>query len=539
MKKYHIFRLALVLVISFTSFPVVAQVGTADESLPEDSAKVSVDKGPDDALGRGNPRGSIAGFLSAASELNWQKAAEYLDLRELPEDVDKVGGPELARQLNQVLSRAMWFDDYSVSDLATGVRGDGLPPNRDELTTIETSGGRIPVWLQQVPREDGAKIWKISNRSVARIPELYEEFSFSEPVEKIRHWFPEDISFLGLEAFKWFIILVVALLSWPPLYLLGWGLSRILSSSKNETYPLVKKIFTGPLVLIGILLVMSRTITELGAGAYAQEIMRGRTVSTLAVIWATWMTLTLLKTHQQAKLSAAGRPGAAKLMQPVTTLLKLLVLIVGLLFWLNNLGVNITTVLAGLGVGGLAVALALQRPIEDMMGALTIFTQATIKVGDLCRYGTELGVVEDIGLRTTRLRTLNNTVVSIPNSQIANQEIENLSSRQMIRYAPVLRLRYDTPVAVIREVTASILEALRRDGRVKDEPLRVRFTNFDEDAILIKVNCFIQTTDFNEFLEVAEELNIHIMELLHEAGARFALPGRVINLEGEPLSVFS
>ena len=133
--------------------------------------------------------------------------------------------------------------------------------------------------------------------------------------------------------------------------------------------------------------------------------------------------------------------GRRTVLRPMTGLVKLVVLVFGVLFWLNNLGVNITTLLAGLGVGGLAVALALQKPIEDMMGALTIFTQAPMRVGDFVRYGNVTGVVEDIGLRTTRLRTLNNTLVSIPNARIAHTEVENLTYREKIRYQPTLRLR--------------------------------------------------------------------------------------------------
>jgi MscS family membrane protein len=128
---------------------------------------------------------------------------------------------------------------------------------------------------------------------------------------------------------------------------------------------------------------------------------------------------------------------------------------------------------------------------------------------------------------------LTNTVVSVPNALIASAETENLSYRTKIRYWPTLRLRYDTSPAQIREVTANILQMLEQDERVYDDPLRVRFTDFDEDAILIKVHSFAKTTDFTEFLEIAEALNFGTMEIVQTAGARFALPGTSIYLEGE------
>ncbi len=491
----------------------------------------AINQGPEDALNRGTPRGSIIGFLQACAEFDFEKAAEYLDLRNLPQEAEAIGGPELARQLNHVLSRAVWLDDYTVSDNPDGVKGDGLPDYRDQLVVIKTHDGNVPIWMQHVPRGDGELIWKLSNRSVALIPELYDEFSYPPAIERIRGWFPEDASFLGVEAFKWFIIIVIVLLSWPIFYILGLLLTRLFSSPASPTYPLWRKVMTGPMVAVAILTLVSFTIARLGIGTKAQEIMEAKTLITLVLVWAMWTIISLFKKHQQEKLTKLGRPGAAKLMQPMTTFVRMLVVLMGTLFWLNNIGVNISTLLAGLGVGGLALALALQKPLEDMMGALTLFTQAPIRVGDLCRYGTIVGEVEDIGLRNTRIRTLTNTLVHIPNARIAHIEIENFAARTKIRFWPTLRLRYDTTADQLRALINDIREMLENHERVHDDPVRVRFTEFDDDAILIKVHCFLKTTNFPESLEIGEDLNFRIMEIVQNQGAKFALPGKSIYME--------
>ena len=522
--------LAFVAFVLATALPVHAQEKQVETTV---TVPITVDTGPQDALDRGNPRSSIIGYLEAANTFNWEKASEYLDLRNLPDDVQDVSGPELARQFYHVLSRTVWLDQYSVSDNPDGLQGDGLPAYRDELFKIPAEDGEVPIWLQRVPRGDGVNIWKLSNRTVARIPELYDFYSYPAPVEIVRGWFPEDASFLGLEAFKWFIVIIVALVCWPVYHLIAILLSRIFSSPKNETFPLIRKIFTGPMVFIAILLTTGTIVERLGAGAQAQQVIQAKTLNTMALVWVLWAIANLVKAYQQEKLIKVGRPGAAKLMQPLTTLAKILIFLFGLLFWLNNIGVNITTVLAGLGVGGLAVALALQKPIEDMMGALTIFSQASMRVGDLCRYGTEVGEVEDIGLRTTRLRTLTNTVVSVPNALIASVEVENLSYRTKIRYWPTLRLKYDTTPEQIRLIGKRIKEALEQNEQVHDDPIRVRFTDFGDDALLIKVHSFIKTTDFAEFLAIAEEINIQIMDIVNSSGTSFALPGRAIVMEGD------
>jgi MscS family membrane protein len=513
--------------------PVFAQEPPAEEQ-PVVVLPVEQDRGPEDALNRGTPRGAAVGFIAASEEPNFEKAANYLDLRNLPDEVAEIGGHELARQLYQVISRAFWLDDFTLSDRPEGVQGDGLPEYRDEFVPITTPDGReYRLWLQRVPRGDGVLIWKVSNRSVALIPELYEEFSYPPLIETIRKWFPEESSFLGLETFKWFILLAAGVITWPLFWLIGWVLGRLFSSPERDTYPLVRKFFGGPFVLLGYLLVVGILLRELGVGAYAREVMEARTVSTIVVVWLLWSLTNLFRAHKQRKLEAAGRPGAAKLLRPMTGLIKIVILIFGVLFWLNNLGVNITTLLAGLGVGGLAVALALQKPLEDMMGALTIFTQAPMRVGDFVRYGEVTGIVEDIGLRTTRVRTLNNTVVSIPNARIAHTEVENLSYREKIRYQPTLRLRYDTTLEQLQKIRDGIWSLLTEHEGVYGDPIRVRFTDFEKDAILMKVHCFLKTTDYTEFLEIGEQLNYRIMEIVESVGASFALPSSTVVVEGD------
>lgn len=140
-------------------------------------------------------------------------------------------------------------------------------------------------------------------------------------------------------------------------------------------------------------------------------------------------------------------------------------------------------------------------------------------------------MVEDIGLRATRLRTLSNTVVSIPNSLVAYAEIENFTSREKYRYWPTLRLRYDTTATQLRAVTGGILEMLEQHDRTHSDSPFVRFTSFGDDAMLVKASCFVKTTDYQEFLEVAEDLNYRIEQILQDAGASFALPGKTVYLD--------
>ena len=173
-------------------------------------------------------------------------------------------------------------------------------------------------------------------------------------------------------------------------------------------------------------------------------------------------------------------------------------------------------------MGGLAVALALQKPLEDLFGAITLFSQQAIRVNDFCRFGNKLGTVEEIGLRTTRVRTLENTVLTLPNAKFAAEYIENISARRKIRYHTLVRLRQDTTPQQMRDTLEKTRALLESHARIEPDSARVRFTTIDAHAHVVEVHAYVMTTDYAEFLQVAEEINLGITEVVAAAGARFA-----------------
>jgi MscS family membrane protein len=225
-----------------------------------------------------------------------------------------------------------------------------------------------------------------------------------------------------------------------------------------------------------------------------------------------------------------GNEGAVVLLRPIGNALKILIVLFAFLSWLNNLGFNITALVAGLGVGGIAVALALQKPLEDLFGAVSMYSQQPVKVGDFCKFGQITGTIEEIGLRSTRIRTPANTLVSIPNAKIAGDILDNYSVRQRIWYHPKLRLRYDSTSKQVNEVLAATREILEKHERVLDDPLRVRLTGFGRQGIELDVYAYIKTSDWAEYLEVAEQLNLAIIEIVAKSGTQFAVP---IHMLGE------
>jgi MscS family membrane protein len=193
---------------------------------------------------------------------------------------------------------------------------------------------------------------------------------------------------------------------------------------------------------------------------------------------------------------------------------------------LSDFGFNVTTLIAGLGIGGIAVALAAQKSIENLFGGLTLFADQPVRIGERCRFADITGTVEDIGLRSIRIRTQERTVVSVPNGDFANLRLENLSRRDKHWFHPVLRLPRDTPVARLR----AVLEAMR--GLLRSAPGLERGTERAwlariGDQIEIEISAYVPGTDRERFESIAETLLLRLLELSAAPAADQPAPARL------------
>ncbi|MBE9548805.1 MAG: mechanosensitive ion channel [Proteobacteria bacterium] len=523
--------LLLALLLTGLFITGMAQAAEQAEESPELAKDVVEDVSFKDNLGRDTPRSSFTGFLKLTEKFDYVTAANFLDLRNLPYATRQISGEELARQLDFVIKRGMKIDLELLSQKVTGQVVDGLPDYRDELGRIVTEDTEHTLFLQRVPGDDDNSIWKVSNVSIAQVHELYDYFSYPDWVEDIRQYVPEDYGFLGIELFKWVIVIGVGLATIPAFWLLGLILSRLFTRRESALRTPVRKLFTWPLILLGVMQVSGYLLRELGLGATAQALFETKTFMTIVVVWILFSLIDLARAKRRQTFIAQGRADAHILGRPLANAIKLLVLLGAFLVWLANTGIDITTLLAGLGVGGVALALALQKPIEDLLGAVSIYSQQPIVTGDLCKYGNVLGRIEEIGLRTTRIRTLNNTLVSIPNCIIAHGAIENYSAREKMLYHPELPLRYDTSADQMHTIINGIDKLARSHAKVIEKSVRIRFTEFTENAMIIKARIYVDTADFSTYLGVVGDLNIGIMQVVQDSHAHFAQGAKTIILE--------
>ena len=501
-----------------------------DTQQPQNPENVEVVEFKDN-LGRDTPRSSFIGFLTATESFDYKTAVEFIDLRNLPRATRELSDEDLARQLDFIIKRGMKINIEHLSRKPTGQVVDGLPDYRDELGHLIGDDGEQVLYIQRVPGLDDNFIWKVSNASIALVPELYDYFSYPDWVEKIRERVPSDAGFLGIELFKWVIVIGATIIFLPLFWLVGFALSWLVTKSESPFRVPIRKFFTQPIPILLTMLITGSLLEELGLGATAQALVEAKTFFTIAVVWIIYSLTDLLRARRREMFLAQGRADAHILGRPLANTIKLITLLIAILVWLNNSGVEISALLAGLGIGGVALALALQKPIEDLLGAVSLYSQQPMQTGDLCKFGTILGRIEEIGLRTTRIRTLNDTLVSVPNCIVAHGAIENYSAREKMLYHPNLPLRYDTTTQQMQTIIDNIGEMARNHEKVIEDSVRIRFTEFTENAMIIKARIYVDESDFSGYLAVVTELNMSIMKIVEDAGAHFAQGAKTIMLE--------
>jgi len=197
------------------------------------------------------------------------------------------------------------------------------------------------------------------------------------------------------------------------------------------------------------------------------------------------------------------------------------------------LGYSVSSLLAGLGIGGLAVALALQDTLANFFGSVFIFLDRPFAVGDVVQIGDVTGTVEQIGFRSTRLRTFEATVVAIPNKRVADSQVDNWTRRPKRRVFQSVGVTYETSADQMQQAVAAIRKILETDEGVDPEFLIVRFEDFGASSLDIRVAYFTKATDYAGHLETRERVNLAIMRALEQLGLSIAFPTRTVYFEGD------
>jgi MscS family membrane protein len=212
------------------------------------------------------------------------------------------------------------------------------------------------------------------------------------------------------------------------------------------------------------------------------------------------------------------------------------VAVIFLIFYVSSeLGAPLYGIVAGVGVGGIAIALAAQNTVENFIGSLNLFADRPVRVGDFCRYGEDptsewrrVGHVESIGLRSTRIRGVDKSVTTIPNGDFSKMHLVNYSMRRTIYLSTVLGLRYETTDDQLRFVLVALREMLLAHPRIADDEPEVRFAGFGDFSLNVAIRANVSTTKLNEFRAIREDIYLRVMKIVKDAGTGFAFPSRTV-----------
>ncbi len=484
---------------------------------------------------RGSPRDTVVGYLDACRKSDFRRAAFYLDLNAFPPEKQPEVGPRLARRLVLVLSRTLWINPEELSNDPGGRPEAGLGDDDELLGTIPHKGGEVKVLLHRHFLEDGSTAWVFHRATVAAIDTLYARHGFGWLGDILPTWFFAR-SFLGVQLWQWAGFVLLILLAWVVSRLVTPVLMDALRRGARRTTvewddELVAAL-DGPARLGVMALVLWATVPLLGIAGKAQDNL-AVAWKLLAVIFLGWV-LTRWVDIMAAVLrysSMARRNDMARNFIPIFgRIVKVFVWGVAAIVALDSIGLHVMGLVAGLGIGGVAVAFAAQKTIENLFGSITIAANRPFEIGSFIKIGSLSGTVEEVGLLSTRLRTMDRTLVTIPNGTLLSERVENYSARDRFRYQITIGLLYDSTTAQIQYVVDGVKRMLLAHPKVHHDGVRVRFARFGDSALEVDVLTWVLAADYHESTALAEELNFEILRIVAESGTGFAFPSQTVYL---------
>ena len=421
---------------------------------------------------------------------------------------------ELARQLFVVLDSRLPARLNDVSNDPEGSRANPLKPDEDVVGTLSTADGPLVVMVkrQRGRTASGPAVWLFSEETLQAVPGVYDDIDMIS----IDRYLPESLTrtrFAGIRLVTWLALFIVL----PLLYKLI-GLARLSGAFR--------------------LFVLAVAIRWLAASVDVP--LRERQLWTAvggvtALVSVIWM---LLRLNAYGERYFTRRFHDSSIVE-ISSLVRLgrrfadvLVIVAGVLVAVRYFGGDPTAALAGLGIGGIAVALAAQKTLENVIGGLSLIFDKAVRVGDFLKVGDALGTVDSIGLRSTRIRTLDRTMLSVPNGQIANVSLETISARDMCWFHHVLGLRYGATALQLRRIMDAIRKLMAEHAAIDPQSVRVRLFRFGSSSLDIEIVAYAMTGDWPRFLEIQEQLLVGVMEIVEEAGAEIAFPTQTLHIAG-------
>ena len=525
-KAIYFFAINLALGLTLSSTRSLAQ-------LPGISTSGASSKSSDQ-LGRETPYGTVFGFLQAAQSANYSIAAQYLQMSPSRRQSD---GDATAMKLNVVMNRA-FNGSLKPSRQAEGTPQEDVPLDHQKLGTMSSGDVEDDLELVRVIDPSAGKIWLISSNTLTKVPELYDQVEARQVETKLPAWTVRE-QFGGMPLWQWFALMllipVAAAAAWLLLILFNIPL-RYWARRHGESEVSRWRSVSAPAWLLAGTLIHRILAIYLGL-PLLQRHYYNQVVAVAVIVGAFWILWRIIRWFLQRvrnRALARGHSGTGSLMLLGERIIKAVVFIAALFLIFGVLGFNMSTALAGVGIGTLAVGFGAQQTIANLFGGVSVLGDEVMRVGDVCKFGDRTGTVEDIGLRSTRVRTEERTLLAIPNGTVASINVENLSRRDKMLFKTMLSLHADTPPNHVRLVLSEIRRVLTGFPKIEASSARVRLTEVTPASINVEVVCYVLTRDFDEYATVREDLLLRIMNFVEDSGTNLATPSQTLYLSGDP-----
>ncbi len=507
---------ALILAITSTAQAADEQSALSNGGS-QDSAEEMIDP-----FGRQTPRSTVQGFIKALAENNASLAANYLSLNSGENSVESVRQLKLALDTGGRLNPELQIDNTSSGNLA-----DQLPPTLEKVGTITAPDQVIDIVLVRKVSEHGGQYWQISSETLQAIrdsniaakPSLIDKYTLKPLQDKM-------VGGYNLaDIFAVFLLAIVCIAaSYVFFAVLYFIIKAYYPKVRNKPLPIDIK-FILPLALVMTSLILYEVMVFAGVSVTVREPVN-RIKDIIGWFASTWLLLRVVDAifsraeRQSYKKNQTERVSILSLLHKI---IKTLLLILASIFIFGNLGFDLTTGIAALGVGGLALALGAQKMIENLVGSVVVVADQPVRVGDYCKFGDLEGTVVDIGIRSTRLRTLNRTIVTVPNGEFSSMSIENFASRDMYHFLHNIYIKRNVDATTLENFLKEMEEFLEEHEFTNSEWTQVRIAELCQDSMVIEFRAYIYASGADEFYDKQTQLLIEILKEIEDYPIEHAL----------------
>lgn len=516
-----------ILIVLVSSYTVNAQLLTATKSAAETTEEI-----PQDSLGRRNPRGTVNGFIQAMADQNYVRASQYLVLskRSFRKEEER---ERIVKSFQSLLDQSGDIVPYSlISNKSTGRTDDDLGQGIDLVGTITVDDKPISLYVENQAGEKDPPLWQFSAETVDAIAAINTEDQTL--LDRILPDALKERKLAGVPVGHWVAVVVLVLIS----YLMAWGIIALISflliklwpKARTQKMEAIIEAFSLPLKLYLAVWLFVSLSQHVGISIIVRQRFSYITVTIgiVAFLILLWKLTDFISVYSKEKMTLRGRISAISVILFLRRTAKMAIVIIGVIAILGAIGFDVTTWLAALGIGGIALALGAQKTVENFVGSVALITDQPIRVGDFCRVGDIKGTVESIGMRSTTLRTVARTIVTIPNGEFSSNSIENYSQRDRFVFNHVFGLRTETSPDQIRYLLVELRAILYSHPLINPEPAKVRFTGVGESSWNIEILAYIEVGNFDASQEVQEDLLLRMMDVINKSGSGFAFPSQTL-----------